>query len=259
MKTILVGNCTPEQVYQLADPDAPNEAELEYKTVKILSCIYPDFHCIVFGGSFSHSERLYRPDLALIARDFSHWFVIEVELIAHSFVGHALPQARAFRYGEPQPDCVTIISRELGISAERSRTLINHVPRTVAVIANKPDESWEIALRSHDIQFLTVSWFLSPDGMEAIELGGTLEVMQESLGFGVYSAVDKSIRFSRVVRLPVGPIQINDPQGGASVWMVARSDGFTWVTKQIGIPDISDGAYVQLVRTDTGRIFLRRA
>ena len=151
MRTILFGDCAAEQLYQMSDPDAPSESELEYKTVKVLSCVYPDFYCVLFGGGFKYDNRLCRPDLALVARDFSHWFIIEVELVSHSFDGHVLPQAKAFRYGAPQADCVNILARELDISTEQSRTLVEHVPRSIAVVANKPERHWEIALRSHEI------------------------------------------------------------------------------------------------------------
>jgi len=92
MRTIMVGDCSPERVYQLSDPDAPNETEFEYTVARILSCVYPDFLCIVFGGGFKYDDRISRPDLAMIARDFSHWFIIEVELVSHSFMDHVLPQ-----------------------------------------------------------------------------------------------------------------------------------------------------------------------
>jgi hypothetical protein len=259
MRTILFPDSVTEQLYEMSDPDALSESELEYKTVRVLSRVFPEFHCVLFAGGFQYDDKVYRPDLALVARNFSHWFVIEVELVSHSFDAHVLPQARAFRYGAPQPDCVNVLARELEISVEQARTLIEHVPRSIAVIANKPERNWEIALRSHDIQFLTVSIFKSPGGIEAIEIGGTLQVLQESLGFGTYSATDRSIRFPRSLRLPSGPIQINDPRGAASLWSVVKSDGFTWVTKELGVPDIPNGSFVQLIRAVGGRLYIRRS
>ena len=41
MRTILFGDCVAEKLYQMSDPDASSESELEYKTVRVLSCVYP--------------------------------------------------------------------------------------------------------------------------------------------------------------------------------------------------------------------------
>lgn len=258
MRTILVGDCAIEHLYEMTDPDAPTEVEFESQVVQALTCIYANYHCIVFGGSFELENRTCKPDLALVANDFSHWFVIEVELVSHSFEQHVLPQVVAFRYGDPQLDCISVLSRELEKPPERVKTLLDHVPRSVVVVANKREPQWQIALRAHDIQFLAISKFQSRFGVPAFEVDGTLEVLQESLGFAVYSATDRSLRFPKTVRLPSGAIQINDPAGSRSSWTVTRDDHCAWVTKDVGSASIAEGSYIQVVRTIDGRISLRR-
>ena len=63
-----------------------------------------------YEGSREDKEGIKKPDLALVANDLSHWFVVEVELLSHSLDGHVLPQMRCLKYGEPQLGCVEIIS-----------------------------------------------------------------------------------------------------------------------------------------------------
>jgi len=257
MKTILVGDCTSEQRYQMIDPDAPSEAEFEATVAKALSCVYPKYRCLIFGGSFRLDDRCYRPDLALVALDFSHWFIVEVELASHSLAGHVLPQVRAFRYGDPQLDCVSVLAREIGVSRAQATTLLEFVPRSVAVIANKRDSRWEAALTGVGVQLVSVSAFRSDRGVEAVELDGNLEVTEENLGFGKYSATDRSLRFPRAVRLPTGTIQINDPSGSVGQWTVVENGESLWVTKKIGTPSIPDSVFVQLIRTVGGGLSLR--
>lgn len=257
MRTILVGSCSPDRMYQMADPDAPTEAEFELAVAKILSCVYAKYQCFVFGGTFRHEQRGYRPDLALVARDFSHWFIIEVELVSHSFEGHVLPQVRAFRYGEPQPDCVAILARELVIPPAQAETLLLHVPKSVAVVGNRKDREWEVALAAHEIQMLSVSVFRTPAGGEAVEVEGRLEVMSENLGFGIYSATDRSLRFAKGTRLQPGEVQLYDLSGAPGLWDVALARESVWVTKTLGAPDIPDGSYVRLVRSFDGKLSLR--
>lgn len=126
------------------------------------------------------------------------------------------------------------------------------------VVANKRDPHWEIALRSHRIQLLAVSLFRSDQGVHAVEVDGILEVLSESLGFGIYSVPDRSLRFAKTLRLPAGPVQINDPEGGLAFWTVTPAEDTTWVTKDVGFPDIDEGTYIQLIRTMDGRLSIRR-
>ncbi len=258
MRTILVGECSDERTYLMSDPDAPQENEFEFSVGKALACAYPNYSCVVFGGTFRHNNRLFRPDLALVAKNFSHWFIIEMELVSHSFDRHVLPQVLALRYGDPQVDCLNVLARELEITPARAGTLLSQVPRSVAVVANKRDDRWQIALSAHGVQMLAVSVYRSMLGAEAIEVEGVLEVLEENLGFGTYSSTDRSLRFPSTVNLPAGSIQINDPDGGLSSWTVTRDRGTTWVTKDYGSPSIANSTYVQLIRTVGGRLSLRR-
>lgn len=258
MKRLLVGDEGSDRVFQLSDPDGPSEGEFEHKVARVLTQLYPHYRCILFSGSFLHDAEIFRPDMALVARDFSNWFVIEVELTSHSFERHVLPQVKAFRYGTPLPDCVTQLAAGLSVTQAQAQTLIEHVPRAVAVIVNRRETSWEIALRAHTIQLLAVSAYASLAGLEAFELDGEIDVIRESLGFGIYLATDRSLRFPKSVRLPLGQIQISDPAGAPSLWSVARDEQYAWITKDIGVPSIPNGSHIQLIRTFDGKITLRR-
>lgn len=258
MRTILVGDCAATNAFDMSDPEGKSESEFEYAAARVLSCLYKGYQCIVFTGGFRYDGQTFRPDLALIADDRSHWFVIEVELISHSLDGHVLPQVRAFAYGTPEPDCITILARELGIGPTQAKTMLEYIPRAVAVIANRRDERWAVTLHAHNVQFLTVSLFRSPAGIEAVELDGGLAVVSKSLGFGAYHATDRSIRFPRTVELPREEIQVDDPFGAPSTWSVVEAGDGVWVTKKHGVPAIEDGSWVQIVRAVDGRLILRR-
>lgn len=258
MKRLLVGDCHIDRIFDLMDPDAPTEQEFEFTVAKALSCAYPNYKCVVFTGSFRLEEQRHRPDLALVAGDFSHWFVLEVELASHSLERLVLPQVRAFRYGETEPDCEVILARELGVDPGRASTLVRYVPRSVAVVVNHEDEGWRRALDVNGIQMLVVSVFKARTGEMAVHLQGSLEAPAENLGFGTYSATDRSIRFPALVRLPDGAVRIDDRDGGVGIWRVTRAGEVAWITKEAGLPNIDDGAFVQLVRTLDGRISLLR-
>lgn len=253
----MLAPCTPEGIYHLCDPDVPTESEFEASVVRALGCIYEGYRCVVFGGGFRYDQEISRPDLALVARDFSHWFIIEVELLSHSLERHVLPQVRAFQYGQMQADCAAALARELNINIGQAQTLVERVPYVVAVITNGNENTWRIALQAHGIQFVSLSVFRSADGNQAFEVSGKLEVVKESLGFGVYSATDRALRFARGIDLPEGLVQIETSRGAKGLWRVSRDDRFTWVAKEAGRPDMPDAAHIQLIRAVGGRISLR--
>ena len=258
MKTLMIGECNYRNLYELNDPTEATEVEFEADVVRALSCLFPQYMCVVYGGAFLLEGRVSCPDLALIARDYSHWFVIEVELVSHSLEGHVLPQVRAFRYGEPQSDSVRILARELAITEDRAATLLHYVPRSVAVVANKRDPAWGIALNALNVQLLSVSTYGGASGVRAYEIEGDLHVTKENLGFGVYSETDRSVRLASTARIPLGRIQLHDPEGAPSWWEASNDGKHVWLTKERGVLDVPHDSVVQLMRTVDGKILLCR-
>lgn len=264
MKTLLVGNCSPDRVYLMRDPSGMREVEFEAQVIRAITCAYPSYQCIVFEGSFRYDGASYQPDLALVAQDLTHWFIIEVELVSHSFEGHVLPQVRALALGDWQTDCVGVLARELSIPLSGAETLLKDVPHSVVVVANRRSERWADAFAALRVQLLSVTTYEAGDGSQAAELEGNLEVVAESLGFGTYVATDRSLKFSKgapLVRcLPAGAdmVQLNDPEGTPSMWIVAWASNELWLTKEKGVPDLDDRAVVQVIRTVNGTISMRR-
>jgi hypothetical protein len=258
MRTFVVGECLDENKYELWDPDASTETEFEMVVARALSCIYPRYVCVMFSGTFQYDNRSYRPDLALIAKDFSHWFIVEVELVTHSFENHVLPQVRAFQYGEALPDCIGGLVKTNLMDFKQAETFISVVPRSVAVVANKLHMDWQIGLNALQVQLLAISVFRSGRGNEAIELTGRLESFAAHLGFGKYSAVDRALVFPRDTNLPEGKIKINDPGGSVATWTIKKDGQFVWIVKEVGTPDLPDDCFVQLIRTTDGAFSLRR-
>lgn len=258
MKTLLTGECRSENILSLLDPSAFTEIAFEAEVVKALCCLYPSYRCGVFKGSFKFSGERRSADLALIHKRLSHWFVIEVELASHSLDRHVVPQVRCFRFGDPEPACVTsLCSGFPDLSRTEAENLIRYVPLHVAVIANRLDPHWQAVLSGLDVQLLSVSVFEGQGGKRAHEIEGQLFVQQENLGFATYLATDKSLRITRTCGLPTGALRIEDQFGVPSTW-TARDDGSAlWITKDEGDPVLPNGEFIQIVRSYDGRISLR--
>jgi hypothetical protein len=258
MRTLVTGECKPDNIFHLVDPTETSEIDFEAEVVKALTCLLPKYFCGVFAGNFLLEGERKSADLALIHKSLSHWFVVEVELASHSLEHHVIPQVRCFRFGEPESSCVTSLCRGFhGITKDQAERLLVHVPRCVAVVSNIYDPVWHPALRALDVQFLTVSIFKDFMGRTAHEVHGQLTVVRESLGFAQFSAVDNSLRLPKSSGLGLGALRVEDQFGSAGVWTSREEGGNIWLTKDRGSALIQNGAYVQIVKTIDGRICLR--
>jgi hypothetical protein len=258
LRTILTGDCQPDNIFRLVDPTQFVEIDFEAEVVKALTCLLPEYLCGVFAGNFVHEGERRSADLALIHKSLSHWFVVEVELAGHSLHQHVLPQVRCFRYGEPEQSCVTSLCRAFGeLSRGQAESVLKFVPRYVAVVSNIFDALWLNALTAIDAQLLTVSIYRDRNGRSAHEMEGRLSVPRESLGFGRFSAVDNSLRLPRSCGLSLGLLQVQDQFGNVGPWSVRESGDVLWITKDQGPALIEHESYVQVIRTFDGLVSIR--
>jgi hypothetical protein len=260
LKKLMTGDCHQDNIFQQIDPTQYVEIDFEAEVVKALTCLYPDYLCGVFAGAFMFEGERRIADLALIHKSLSHWFVIEVELAGHSFEHHVLPQARCFRYGDPEYSCVTSLVRGFeSLSRHQAEQLLDYVPRYVAIVGNLPDLSWTRALRVLDVQYLTVSIYRDRNGRSAHEVDGRLIARDENLGFARYSATDNCLRIPKGCGLMTGNIQIVDQFGSLASWTIRENAGVLWISKDRGPALIEHESYVQIIRSLEGRISIRPA
>lgn len=253
-----MGQCHPDNIFHLVDPTQFVEGDFEAEVVKALTCLMPDYMCGVFAGAFVLESERRVADLALVHKTLSHWFVVEVELAGHSLEHHVLPQVRCFRYGDPEDTCVTSLVRAFNIlTREQAVSLLNYIPRYVAVIGNLPDPTWTTKLSAVDVQHLTVSVYKDRNGRSAHEVEGRLTVRAVSLGFARFSATDNCLRIPRGCGLPVESIQIVDQFGNLADWTVREESGVLWIRKDRGPALIAHDSYVQIIRSFEGRISIR--
>ena len=258
MKMLMTGECAEDNIFQLVDPTAFAEIDFEAEVVKALTCLFPDYWCGVFAGTFLLEGERRSADLTMIHKGLSHWFVVEVELAGHSLEQHVLPQIRCFRYGEPDQTCISSLLRACNfITRDQASALLAYIPRYVAVVGNMPDQEWATALRALDVQYLTVSVYRNRGGQSAHEVDGRLVARTESLGFARFSAIDNCLRINKGCGLPIGELQIIDQFGNLTMWTAREMSGVLWISKDRGSALLDHEAYVQIIRTFEGRISIR--
>jgi hypothetical protein len=257
MKIFIGGNCCSEAAFNLLDPSAFTEGDFEAHAVKALVCAFPEYRCIAFRADFSFENQIRRSDLALVHKTFSHWFVVEVELLSHSLMGHVVPQVRCFRYGEPLSSTATVLCGAIPeMDYAHALSFLQFIPRSVVVVANRDSTEWRACFRGLDVQMLTVSVYQRNDGQIAHEINGSLFVVKENLGFFRYSAIDRSLRLPLTFTESGGRIQIEDPFGASGTWLVSRTDDAVWLTKEMGDPGLPHNEMLQVIRTSSGKLKL---
>lgn len=258
MRRLVTGECLEENKLDLVDPTMFSESQFEVEVVKALTCLNQDYWCGVFSGAFVLEGSRRAADLALIHKSLSHWFVVEVEIAGHSLEQHILPQVRCFRYGDPDVTCATSLMKAFDIfTRPEAESFLRHIPRYVAVVGNKANPTWSVALRALEVQYLTVSVFAGKGGQTAHEVDGELLVKTRSLGFARYSAIDNCLRFKSGRGLVEGRIRITDQFGNSSDWTIREESNVLWISKDRGDALLQHDSYVQIIQTLDGRIVLQ--
>lgn len=258
MKLFIDNKCSNDAAFDLVDPSGFSEGVFESHAVKALVCAFPEYRCIPFRADFSFDGQIKRSDLALVHQSFSHWFIVEVELVSHSLMGHVVPQVRCFRYGEPFSSCADLLVEAIpGMEYSRAVSFLQFIPRSVLVVVNRHSTEWASCLRGLDIQMITVTVYRRKDGLVAHEIDGSLTVAKENLGFFKYSASDRSIRIPPTVPLELeGELRVEDPYGAVGLWIASRSEDALWLTKLTGDPGFPHNEMLQLLRTSNGMLKL---
>lgn len=257
MRIFIGGNCSSEATFNLLDPSAFTEGEFEVHAVKALVCGFPDYHCIPFRADFSFENQVRRSDLALVHKSLSHWFVVEVELLSHSLMGHVVPQVRCFRYGDPLSSTAGVLCDAIPeMDYARAISFLQFIPRSVVVVANRSNAEWNACFKGLDVQMLTVSVYRRNDGQIAHKIDGSLFVVKENIGFFRYSATDRTLRLPHNFTEAEGRIQIEDPFGVTGTWLISRTEDAVWLTKDMGDPGLPHNEMIQVLRTSTGKLKL---
>ena len=148
--------------YREVSPKAYYEDQLEKLIIQNAHVIRPDSYIVPFKKTVRDDNTSARADLAVIAKDYHDWMVVEVELLAHSLASHVIPQVRTLKEGRYTEEHATYLAAknpELDLAQLTDMMLGD--PPDVLVIYNKYDESWETELMRVGVKTLLFEIFRS--------------------------------------------------------------------------------------------------
>ena len=145
--------------YDEVDGSTFYEKDLERALLDKLPVVYPDFIGIPFALTIRAGTETSAPDLAMLKKDYSEWYIIEVEMSRHDWAGHVEKQVRVFTKGHYEKKRVAeyILRKDTEYMAPSSPRLLlpdlikmvdEKQPR-VMVVANEPVKDWLPGIRKN--------------------------------------------------------------------------------------------------------------
>jgi hypothetical protein len=230
------------------DPTSVSEELFEEIVITTLRRFYPSCYTIPFKPVIQHNGEGWKPDLALIDKNFGYWFIIEVETASHSLQKHVLPQVRAFQEGIYGDAAIKSLSAALGVSYQKAGTIVEHVPRHIAVISNHEDVNWTKYLEAENIQHVSITAYCDDTSVSQVfHVTGVLKAAECCIGFGKVSA-----DFIRV--WAPSPFWQNghsyrmSENSGTANWLCTIDDKGIWLTKKRGVMQQPDSSFVQFIQ-----------
>jgi len=221
--------------------------------------LWPRFYPINFKATVYASGEGVKADLVLIERDYTEWWVVEVEMAQHPFESHVLPQVKKLTnaaYGVDEAQKITDSCDKLELA--RVRQLLNEVSPRVMVVVNKPKPDWGKRLAEFNSILGVFEIFQSDQGKHLFRVNG-----DHPIGLAqIISACKFDELMSRwlLVEDPIS-FRINhnedvsiEFEGQTTVWRRFDSTGKVWLFTPNGPNPLPDRHHYQLVRRGDGRL-----
>src|SRR5579859_4433110 len=151
-----------DEWYEPVSPGSMYEDNFERMVLSRANLLFPEYHAIPFKCLVASDSETARPDLALVERHYREWWVVEVEMSYHSFVGHVLPQVRTLAkavYGAQEAN--SLCTNALTLDRNAVRDMLKGDQPRVLVIVNEPRLDWAQELDRYGARLVALEVFRS--------------------------------------------------------------------------------------------------
>jgi len=240
----------------LRDPSTISEKEFRKIVIEALSNLFPEYVIFPFSYDFIYNFRTLRPDIALVRKDLSHWFIGEIEIYGHSLKNHILPQLECFKHGEISKNAFKGVAKYIGIGYQRAKTFIRCVPRDVLLVTNYHDREWGLECARRKVSLIQFEVFYSQRTNDFVsQIYGGLYHSSSSLGFGISYPDEKTVKIASQINLKDGK-RIIYSERGVSQWFIKKEEKYTSFLKLDGNLEFPVGSAVQLIQDSNNNLFL---
>ena len=163
-----------------------NEEDLERSVLLNLQKLFPDFIAVTFKRKVRNTKTGIKnaPDLTIIKKDYSEWYIIEVELSNHN-IKHIEQQVGTFFHANyDKTDSDYLIKKDKGLFDEdRLENLICSEAPKLLVIANSANEAIKNSIDVYSCSLCIFQMFLDKDGNPFYRLDGEYPLVYSQFCF----------------------------------------------------------------------------
>ena len=248
--------------YEQVAPQTFSEIEIEHHIVLHAPTIYPEFYVLPFKLTVEAPHGNAKPDLIFIAKDYSDWWICEVELGQHNFNGHIERQVQIFTEAKyDYREAKYICDKYAFLDIEKTLELFQKVPSKVIVIVNEPKKEWIKPLKRYGAILGVFEVFRSIANDDIFRVNGEYPSR--------YIKQISSCFLHPIISLFLGissPDDLNLPKHGRitlrynnciTEWERVDADGIVWLAP-VGQPFLEENHNYEIFRQGDDALVLRR-
>ena len=159
--------------FEQVEPTTLSEKEFEDRVVLHAPSVYPDYFVLPFKRTLETEYGPVSPDLVFLAKNYSEWCIVEIELGTHSLTAHVEPQTQKLAsVSLKRVDAEYLHSMEQTLDVERVLHLFSTVPQKVMIILNEPKPLWTNTLKRLGATIAVFELFQSENYREIFRVNG---------------------------------------------------------------------------------------
>lgn len=149
------------------------EHDFERIVAQQASSLFPGYHYADFKITVSSDTESAKPDAAIVASNYSGWWVIEIEMANHSFASHVFPQVRTFANGYyDRSHAEWLAEHNQALDRARLRDLVRGRPPGVLVVVDEDCPDWASDLARYSISLAVLEIYRSPQNRTIFRVTG---------------------------------------------------------------------------------------
>jgi len=166
--------------YEEFEPGSYIEDTLERIILSRSEDVFPDYYTLPLKKTIEYNGESSQPDLCLIKKDYSRWYVVEVELAKKSFKGHTETQIRVFSNGKYNSSDISkyLVGKEPKLSEVSLKQLILKEDPGVLIMVDEYPKWADEAKGYPRTGILVFGMFDHPDGVEAYRIDGEHPIVE---------------------------------------------------------------------------------
>lgn len=242
-------------------PMALAESEFESLLVQNAEIIRPGHRIIPFKKTAYAGDRSARADLAIVAGDYRHWTVVEVEMIRHDLHSHVIPQVRTLSEAIYTAEYAQYLAtRDNALDVQKLTEMMRGEAPEVLVLVNKPDDEWAREIRRYGAHMMVFEIFRAETSNRHIfSIDGDLpkhadDVLSE-LSFGMVPRL-LTVSSPAALDFSSGEQKAIFIDGQVTYWERFDTATSCYLTP-VGNMPIKPGSAYALVRTEVGQLAIR--